>query len=355
MLGSQQSYYGTILPTPGHHSTAFYGTFYNPSSPSVYSGQAQASLNHPINYYSPSLYMPQNHEAMWNSGQQASQSKRSYVSFDAGTSSLETLPSCSKITSTSSASSIAENPISEESIASNCQPEAPVTTTDPIETEKTNFSYENLDRPVSDSEACLPSEEEDEEDEEGEEEEEEVEEEEAAIENTTDTGVTEDAIVKMVESEEKREEEEEELGKEDESYSSSCSASTCSTDSYSDDSSCLSGDLAPMSPILEHDRRFLEVVGSRVPEDPNVILQDASFGDGEVHHSLKEAWGNADEGLQCLLCTSDDHLLPRLDIAVKLEPVVGEHISKSVLLCTACDLMMERYLTLEKEVTELQV
>ena len=182
-----------------------------------------------------------------------------------------------------------------------------------------------------------------------------MEEEEAAIENTTNTGVTEDAIVKMVESEEKREEEEEELGKEDESYSSSCSASTCSTDSYSDDSSCLSGYLAPMSPILEHDRRFLEVVGSRVPEDPNVILQDASFGDGEVHHSLKEAWGNADEGLQCLLCTSDDHLLPRLDIAVKLEPVVGEHISKSVLLCTACDLMMERYLTLEKEVTELQV
>ena len=92
-------------------------------------------------------------------------------------------------------------------------------------------------------------------------------------------------------------------------------------------------------------------------DDTHELLHDTSFGETDAVHPLQEnRWGHAtDDGLQCLLCTSDDHLLPRLDIAVKLEPVVGEHISKSVLLCTACDLMMERYLSLEKEVAELQL
>ena len=100
--------------------------------------------------------------------------------------------------------------------------------------------------------------------------------------------------------------------------------------------SCTSDDIAPASE-------------NRVSER---ILLDTSFGDC-IQTSRDYAF--ADQDLQCLLCTNIDHLLPRLDIAIKLEPVVGEQISKSILLCTQCDLMLERYLSMEKEVASLQM
>lgn len=98
LAGSQQSsmssYYGTILPPPSHHSSAFYGTFYNPNSPSVYpSGQPPINA---INYYSPSLYI-QNHETMWPNSNSNSQPAPTKQTYPYESSSINQLPSCSKV------------------------------------------------------------------------------------------------------------------------------------------------------------------------------------------------------------------------------------------------------------------
>lgn len=110
------------------------------------------------------------------------------------------------------------------------------------------------------------------------------------------------------------EESEDELNQDEESSSS---YSSSYTESYT------SEDLIP----IEN-----EEILDKVPEN---ILNDTSFGD------IDRAKDLVDDDLQCLLCNNFDHLIPRLDIAIKLEPVVGEPISKSsVLLCTQCDLMV---------------
>jgi hypothetical protein len=110
------------------------------------------------------------------------------------------------------------------------------------------------------------------------------------------------------------EESEDDLDQEEESSSSYTSSYT---ESYT------SEDLIP----IEN-----EDILDDVPEN---ILNDTSFGDMDRAKDL------VDDDLQCLLCNNFDHLIPRLDIAIKLEPVVGEPISKSsVLLCTQCDLMV---------------
>ena len=113
--------------------------------------------------------------------------------------------------------------------------------------------------------------------------------------------------------------EESEDDQDEQEEDSSSSYTTSYTESYT------SEDLIP---IENDDEDILE----NVPEN---ILNDTSFGD------IDRAKDLVDEDLQCLLCNNFDHLIPRLDIAIKLEPVVGEPISKSsVLLCTQCDLMV---------------
>ena len=292
MLSSQQSYYSSILPTPGHHSSAFYGTFYNTGSPSVYSGTGQPSLN-PINYYSPSLYM-QNHETMWNPSSQTNHvaSKRSYP-YETNS---PLLPAGSKVSTTSS--SLLPQPPSDdypdESTLSLAEPINPVASLPEPTTKDSEFQYSTLPRPHSKAESI----------------------------ESLESSVSKESL--QLDSEESEETDKEDL---------SSSFSSTSFESYTND---------------EIDSISNEHVLDEVPEE---ILQDNSFG--EIQHSKDYEF--ADEDLQCLLCNNFDHLIPRLDISIKLEPVVGENISKSVLLCTQCDLMLERYLSLEKEVQQLQL
>lgn len=293
MLSSQQSYYSSILPTPGHHSSAFYGTFYNTGSPSVYSGTGQPSLN-PINYYPSSLYM-QNHETMWNPSSQTNHiaSKRSY-SYETNS---PILPACSKVLTTSS-------PTLTPSVSDGYPGESTLSLAEPINsgvsvpesaTKDSEFQYSTLPRPLSKAESI----------------------------ESLESSVNKESH--PLDSEESEETDKEDL----------CSSfSSTSLESYTNE---------------EVDSISNEHVLDEVPEE---ILQDTSFG--EIQHSKDYEF--TDEDLQCLLCNNFDHLIPRLDISVKLEPVVGENISKSsVLLCTQCDLMLERYLSLEKEVQQLQL
>ena len=302
LAGTQQtsmsSYYGTILP-PGHHSSAFYGTFYNHNSPSVYPGSGQPSIN-PINYYSPSLYM-QNHETMWsnNNSTQVPTSKQPYP-FE-GTN-ISQLPACkvsssSTLTSNSSlpevrpltqlpeeASSVLTipEPAPQQCSTSSCRV-MDSTAVEPSSNKESDFMNEVQDRPPSKCETA------------------------------------ESVGESSVEKDESLEESDEDIDQEDE-YSSSSYTSSYS-ESYTSDE-----DLAP----IEN-----EDILDNVPEN---ILNDSSFGD------IDRAKDLVDEDLQCLLCNNFDHLIPRLDIAIKLEPVVGEQISKSsVLLCTQCDLMVVQF------------
>lgn len=287
LTGSQQSsmssYYGTILP-PGHHSSAFYGTFYNPNSPSVYPGGGQPALN-PINYYSPSLYM-QNHETMWPNSNSNSQttpsSKRSY-SYES--SNVSQLPACSKIASASTnvlpdptQTTLPEETASGHALvepSSECSSSAIESTAK--EPDFTSMC-EVLDRPASKSETA---------------------------ESPGESSVDKESLDETDDDDADQEED------------SSSSYTSSYTESYT------SEDLAP----IEN-----EDILDNVPDN---ILNDSSFGD------IDRAKDLVDEDLQCLLCNNFDHLIPRLDIAIKLEPVVGEPISKSsVLLCTQCDLMV---------------
>jgi len=293
MLSSQQSYYSSILPTPGHHSSAFYGTFYNTGSPSVYSGTGQPSLN-PINYYSPSLYM-QNHETMWNPTSQTNHvsSKRTYP-YETNSPSL---PACSKVSTTSS-STLPQSASEEypgESTLSLAEPINSVAPVPETTTKDTEFQYNTISRPLSKADSI----------------------------ESLESSVNKESL--PLDSEESEETDKEDL---------SSSFSSTSFESYTNE---------------EIDSITNEHVLDEVPEE---ILQDTSFG--EIQHSKDYEFG--DEDLHCLLCNNFDHLIPRLDISIKLEPVVGENISKSsVLLCTQCDLMLERYLSLEKEVQQLQL
>ena len=283
-MSSSMSYYGTILP-PGHHSSAFYGTFYNPNSPSVYPGTAQPPIN-PINYYSPSLYM-QNHETMWpnnNSNSQAAPAKRQSFSYES--TNVSQLPACSKVSSAGlSTSTLPETrtTMPEETTAltlAEPSSECSSSTVKPA-TKESDFMCDGIDRPASKCETA----------------------ESPGDESSADKESLE-------ESEDDQDEQEED---------SSSSYTTSYTESYT------SEDLIP---IENDDEDILE----NVPEN---ILNDTSFGD------IDRAKDLVDEDLQCLLCNNFDHLIPRLDIAIKLEPVVGEPISKSsVLLCTQCDLMV---------------
>lgn len=109
-----------------------------------------------------------------------------------------------------------------------------------------------------------------------------------------------------LEQEEADEEEEiEEEEDEEEDSSSYASSSSSYTESFISDD-----DLPPIG--NEHD--LLENV-------PESILNDTSFGDIADHAKEDHL---VDDELQCLLCNNFDHLIPRLDIAIKLEPVVGE-------------------------------
>ena len=286
LAGSQQSsmssYYGTILPPPSHHSSAFYGTFYNPNSPSVYPS-GQPPIN-PINYYSPSLYM-QNHETMWpnsNSNSQPAPAKRSY-SYE--TSNISQLPACSKVSSSIvSTNSLPESratALPEETSTLTLEP-LPECSSSAVEStsKETDFMCVELDRPTS------------------------------KCETAESPGDDESSVIDK----ESLEESEDDLDHEEESSSSYTSSYT---ESYT------SEDLIP----IEN-----EDILDDVPEN---ILNDTSFGDMDRAKDL------VDDDLQCLLCNNFDHLIPRLDIAIKLEPVVGEPISKSsVLLCTQCDLMV---------------
>ncbi len=281
-MSSSMSYYGTILP-PGHHSSAFYGTFYNPNSPSVYPGTAQPPIN-PINYYSPSLYM-QNHETMWpnsNSNPQTASTKRSY-SYES--TNISQLPACSKVSSVQPSTALPETRTTlpeETSALTLAEPsaECSASAVESAAKEPTDFMCDGLDRPASKCET---------------------------VESPDDESSAD---------KESLEESEDDVDQEEDSSSS---YTTSYTESYT------SEDLIP---IENDDEDILE----NVPEN---ILNDTSFGD------IDRAKDLVDEDLQCLLCNNFDHLIPRLDIAIKLEPVVGEPISKSsVLLCTQCDLMV---------------
>jgi hypothetical protein len=286
LAGSQQSsmssYYGTILPPPSHHSSAFYGTFYNPNSPSVYPS-SQPPIN-PINYYSPSLYM-QNHETMWpnsNSNSQPAPAKRSY-SYETGN--ISQLPACSKVSSsvmpiTSALPEARTTALPDEASTLTLEP-LPECSSSAVESAKeTDFMCVELDRPAS------------------------------KCETAESPGDDESSVIDK----ESLEESEDDLDQEEDSSSSYTSSYT---ESYT------SEDLIPIE-----NEDILEDV-------PDNILNDTSFGD------IDRAKDLVDDDLQCLLCNNFDHLIPRLDIAIKLEPVVGEPISKSsVLLCTQCDLMV---------------
>ncbi|KAI9564617.1 hypothetical protein GHT06_008358 [Daphnia sinensis] len=310
LTGSQQSsmssYYGTILP-PSHHSSAFYGTFYNPNSPSVYPS-GQPSIN-PINYYSPSLYM-QNHETMWPSSNSSSQPAPAKRIYPYDSSNVSQLPSCSKISSSVAPTSslpetrlVLQEQTPAHSLAqleipssSSMLSSLPPCSSSAVESaaKEADFICGGLERAAS---KC-------------------------------DTAESPEDDESSVTDKESIEESEDEFNQDEESSSS---YSSSYTDSYT------SEDLIP----IEN-----EEILDKVPEN---ILNDTSFGD------IDRAKDLVDDDLQCLLCNNFDHLIPRLDIAIKLEPVVGEPISKSsVLLCTQCDLMLERYLSLEKEVHALQ-
>lgn len=287
LAGSQQSsmssYYGTILP-PGHHSSAFYGTFYNPNSSSVYPGGGQPPLN-PINYYSPSLYM-QNHETMWpnsNSSQnsQTPSSKRTYL-YES--SNVNQLPACSRISSVPINDLLPETqtvlPEETTSVNSLAEPSSECSSSLVESTVKdSDFMCEVLERPIS---KC-----------------------ETSVESLDESSSADKESLEGSDDDVEQEED------------SSSSYTSSYTESYTSD------DLAP----IEN-----EDILDNVPEN---ILNDSTFGD------IDRAKDLVDEDLQCLLCNNFDHLIPRLDIAIKLEPVVGEPISKSsVLLCTQCDLMV---------------
>ena len=141
---------------------------------------------------------------------------------------------------------------------------------------------------------------------------------------------SETASEEELDQEEAGEEEEEEEceGGEDEEEGDDTSSYTSSSSSYTE-SFISDDDFQTMGTNNDHD------LLDNVPES---IFNDTSFGDMADH--AKEDL--VDDELQCLLCNNFDHLIPRLDIAIKLEPVVGEPISKSsVLLCTQCDLMVK--------------
>ena len=287
LAGSQQStmssYYGTILP-PSHHSSAFYGTFYNPNSPSVYPGSGQPSIN-PMNYYSPSLYM-QNHESMWSNSNSNTQAtpKRSYPHATYDCSNINQLPACSKVTSSAPLSLSAElsTVVQEEEPTDTLAEPSSECPSLPVESvpKDTEFLCDGLEDQSSSK--C-----------------------EAVEESVGESSVDKESL---------EESEEDEIDQEEESTSSY-------TSSYSE--SYTSEDIAQID-----NEDLLENV-------PESILNDTSFGD------IDRAKDLVDEDLQCLLCNNFDHLIPRLDIAIKLEPVVGEPISKSsVLLCTQCDLMV---------------
>ena len=299
LTGSQQSSYYQLLPT-GHHSSAFYGTFYNPSSPSVYPGSGQTAMN-PMNYYSTSLhpYSMQNHESMWPSNNQnappqsstAPAAKNPYP-YENSDRTVQP-PSCSKATSNPPAplpeTAIVEIPEQQQQPP----PEQPSTvecsSTAVIETvkEPSEFLCEPLpDRPLSKAES--------------------VESLEGSAGKESDEEEGEDS--------EEQETDHEEVEEEESAYS---------TSTYSE--SYTSEDLPP----IDDDDDILKDV-------PESILNDTSFGDFD--HAKEDI---VDDDLQCLLCNNFDHLIPRLDIAIKLEPVVGEPIHRSsVLLCTQCDLMV---------------
>lgn len=288
LAGSQQgsigSYYGTMLPT-GHHSSAFYGSFYNPGSSTVYPGGTQPTLT-PINYYSPSIYM-QNHETVWgNTNQPSSQPNQNKKTQDFENLSTNQLPSCSKADSSTSQPPTAQD----TNIQTEKQPTSQLTNKPPAEcptsqdleqNKEQEFLSTTAERPPSKPGSVCSVEEE-----------------------TTDK-----------DSDDESAEEEEDV---EPDHDTSSSYSSCSYDSYT------SEDFMPIEndDILEN-----------VPEN---FLNDASFG--EIEQAKQDL---VDDDLQCLLCNNFDHLIPRLDIAERLEPVVGEPISKSsVLLCTQCDLMV---------------
>lgn len=291
----QGGYYGSILP-PGHHSSAFYGSFYNPNS--SYPGGGQAALNP---YYSPSLYM-QNHETMWSSSGNNAPNKRSFSSYESGSNS-EQPPSCSKMSS----------------VPDSTLPSAPTVNTIPEEPSMQPSEVLTAETAVSQDlqQQHPPS---------------------AGFESKADEtieSVEEESVVEKESEEEDDEEEvdqeeadEEEVEEEEEEESSSNSYESSSSPSSYTESFISDEDLPPIHSHDDHD--LLHSV-------PESILNDTSFGD--MDHVAKEDLVDAE--LQCLLCNNFDHLIPRLDIAVKLEPVVGEPISKSsVLLCTQCDLMV---------------
>lgn len=290
LAGSQQSsmgsYYSTILPT-GHHSTAFYGTFYNPGSSSVYPGSGQPTLT-PMNYYSPSLYM-QNPDTVWgNTNQSSSQTNQNNNkrSQEYEIQSSQHLPSCSKIDLISSQPPLPqENNIQNEehpAIQLTNEPAADCPSAGDLESNKEpEFISETIDRPPS---------------------------------NQGSVGSVDEESTER-NSDEESAEEEEEVEQDNDTLST---YSSCYEDSYTSD------DFMP----IENDD-----ILDNVPES---ILNDTSFGD--IEQARQDL---VDDDLQCLLCNNFDHLIPRLDIAIKLEPVVGEPISKSsVLLCTQCDLMV---------------
>ena len=274
LAGYQQSSY--VLPT-GHHSSAFYGTFYNPSSPSVYPGSGQPAMN-PMNYYSPSLhpYSMQNHETMWSNNnpnpQQSSTpaptSKNSY-SYENSDRTVQQPPSCSKVasipppplpeTAIVEISEQQQQQQQQQQVSMVIEPTTECASSTVIEAVANKESNEFLceaipSRPLSKAESVESLE--------GT----------ASKESGDEEGGTEE------------EEVDQELVEEEESYESSDSSYT---ESYTSED---------LPPIAEDDDLL-----KNVPEN---ILNDTSFGDFD---QAKED-GIVDEDLQCLLCNNFGNL-----------------------------------------------